>query len=776
MIGDMTGELTSEMLLRVYPELVFSYHQHTLLLLDRGGMIREGLHGLYEHDLRLLSRERLLVNGRPPQLDAFTLVAAHSSLGYYYCPAAMAVGSNDHEADRQIVLRVARFVGQGMYEEVEVTNHGLTAVHLQLAWQVATDFADLMEVRDGRHSPREGAAGRWQTASEGQGELAIDYPDTRLQRAVVLRWRVITRTDPRTEHGVPRADQAGTELHGPIWDGDRVAYSLILAPQDAVTISLTVAPVVNGELGTPSFGGDAFNETPGVPSTRRDSASSGWMASATRLEAANASVQRTWDRAIGDLAQLALGDGKTMPEHTVTAAGIPLYDTLFGRDALTVGGQSLLVSPRLAEGALRLLARHLGTKDDDFYDEQPGRVPQQVRDDPLALLGQNTFLHDYGDYAAPCAFLVLVGAHHLAAGDEDLTREFLEPAKRVLEWLDTRADLDGDGFLEYKTRSPLGQRHQGWKDSSNAVVYADGRQVEPPIAPCEIQGYWYAAKQVMAEVFFALGEPAHALELYRQAEDLKRRFNDRYWMKDQHYFAFALDADKQQVTSIVSNVGHCLATGIVDSKYAPDVVNHLLAPDLFSGWGIRTLSAAHPAYNPFSYHLGSVWPSENATIAIGMKRYGFGLEAGVLAKALFEAATLFEHHRLPETLGGHPRDARHPHPGIYPGACAPQAWSASAVVWLVQALLGLWTYAPLNAIIIDPELPEWLPELTLRDLRLKTARISLQFRRDASGKTDYRVVEQEGIIHVLRQPPPQARVGPVRRLHDLVESLLPGRS
>lgn len=773
MTGDMTGKLASEVLLRVYPELVFSYHQHTLLLLDREGMIREGLHGLYVHDLRLVSRERLLVNGRPPRLDALTPVTAHSTLGYYYCPATVEGGSKAQEEDRQIVLRVARVVGQGMYEEVEVTNYGLTTAHVQLAWQVATDFTDLMEVRDGQRSPRESAAGRWQAASAGQGELRIDHPDTRLQRAVVLRWSVPAGTATQT---MPGAEQAGTALHGPLWDGDKVAYSLILAPQDAVTFCLTVAPVVNGEPGIPPVGDSAFAESPSVPSRLGDSVGGGWMGSATRLEAANASVQRTWNRAIGDLAHLSLGDGETLPEHAVPAAGIPLYETLFGRDALTVGGQSLLVSPHLAEGALRLLARHLGTKDDDFYDEQPGRVPQQIRDDPLALLGQNTFLHDYGDYAAPCAYLVLVGAHHLAVGDEALTREFLEPAKRVLEWLDTRADLDGDGFLEYKTRSPLGQRHQGWKDSSNGVVYADGRQVEPPVAPCEIQGYWYAAKLLMAEVFFALGEPAHALALYGQAEDLKRRFNDRYWMEDQRFFAFALDADKRQVTSIVSNVGHCLATGIVDSKHAADVVQRLLAPDMFSGWGIRTLSDAHPAYNPFSYHLGSVWPSENASIAIGLKRYGYGVEACALAKALFEAATLFEHHRLPETLGGHSRDARHPHPGIYPGACAPQAWSASAVVWLVQAMLGLWTYAPLNAIIVEPELPEWLPELTLRDLRLKTARVSLQFRRDASGKTDYRILEREGTIHVLRQPPPEARVGPVRRLHELVESLLPGHS
>src|SRR5262249_13749265 len=253
---------------------------------------------------------------------------------------------------------------------------------------------------------------------------------------------------------------------------------------------------------------------------------------------------------------------------------IPAFSVLGKKvsgNELTVGGQALLVTPRLAEGALRLLARYLGTKDDDFYDEQPGRVLQQQRDGPSALLRRNNRLHYYGDYAAPCAFPVLVGAHHVVAGDAALTREFLGPAERVLAWLEERGDLDGDGFLEYQTRSPRGDRHQGWKDSVDAVVYADGRQVDPPIATCELQGYWYAARQLMAEVYLALGQPARAFELYRQAEDLKRRFNERFWMAEERYIAFALDAQKRQVTSIASNAAHCLATGIVDRGHAADV-------------------------------------------------------------------------------------------------------------------------------------------------------------------------------------------------------------
>jgi glycogen debranching enzyme len=750
--------MSSELLLRVYPDLLFAYHGHSLLITDRSGTIGQGLEGLYEHDTRILSRYRLLVHGRVPRLDALSAVDPYSTLAYYVsAPTADGVADSDalglaqQEQDRQLVIRVARFVGQGLHEDVELTNYGQTEVRLELAWELAADFADLIEARGNRRQQEAPIRTQWQIRTGEDGELRFDYQHPQLQRGVVLRFHA--------PGYVPR------------WDEDRVGYSLQLRPRERYHCCVRIAPVLDGRVQEPVHSCDAF----GALATEASSARRGWTQGATRLHTRNWNVQRAWDRAIVDLGALALGDGSIEAELTVPAAGMPLYGTLFGRDALTAAGQSLIVSPVLAEGALRLLARHVGSKDHLFYDEQPGRVPQQVRDDPLALLRLTPWLHDYGDYAAPCAFLVLLGGHHLVVGDPEFTRELLEPARRVLDWLDQCADLDGDGFLEYKTRSPKGQRHQGWKDSNNAVVYADGRQVEPPLAPSEIQGYWYAAQLVMAEVFLALGEPSRAFELFRQAEDLKRRFNERFWMPDERFIAFALDAQKHQVKSIASNAGHCLATGIVDKQYAADVVRRLLAPDMFSGWGVRTLSADHPAYNPFSYHLGSVWPVENATTAFGMKRYGFTAECNRVAQGIFDAATLFEHHRLPETFGGHPRDARHPHPGIYPDACAPQAWSASTVFWLVQAMLGLWSYAPLNVLVIEPELPEWLPAVTLRQLRIGDARISIQFKRDASGRTDYRVLKREGRLHILRQPPPEAlHAGPATRLREVIESLLPG--
>lgn len=761
----MTPSNTST-LLRVFPDLLFAWHGRSLLVTDRAGAITSGLEGLYERDLRLLSRLRLLVNGTPPRLDAFSSVDAYSTLAYYVCPPMEGENGDKNsgeerreERDRQVAIRVARFVGQGLHEDIKITNHGQSEAHLELAWELATDFADLVAVRSGKREQRAPIDSQWVEGSAGNGMLHFTHQHPELRRGSIVRL-----------HLAPRDTHLATE-NNPRWDGERLTCTLTLDSHEQRSFCLTVAPVVNDVTFRPIFGCDAF----GVAPTVADRAARRWSAAATRLETPNPTVQQAWDRAIADLASLALGMGKTDAELIVPAAGIPLYQALFGRDTLTTAGQSLLFSPVLAEGALRLLARYLGTQDDPRYDEQLGRIPQQIRDDPLALLGKAPYLHYYGDYAAPCAYLVLVGAHHLVVGDEYLTRQFLEPARRVLDWLEGPADLDGDGFLEYESHAPGGQKHQGWKDSGNGVVDADGCQVEPPIAPCEIQGYWYAAKLLMAEVFFALGDRSRALDLVRSAAALKRRFAERYWMPEEHFIAFALDAEKRQVKSIVSNAAHCLATGIVERDHATDVVRRLMAPDMFSGWGIRTLSSDHPSFNPFSYHLGSVWPVENATAAFGMKRYGFGSEAAMIAKSIFDAAAFFEHGRLPETFGGFSRDGHHPHPGIYPDACAPQAWSASSVAWLIQAMLGLWTYAPLRALIIDPELPEWLPELTLRRLRVRDARISLHFQRDASGHTDYRVIEREGLIHVVRQPSPQALdVGLGARLGDLVESLLPG--
>jgi glycogen debranching enzyme len=359
-------------------------------------------------------------------------------------------------------------------------------------------------------------------------------------------------------------------------------------------------------------------------------------------------------------------------------------------------------------------------------------------------------------------------------GDRQLVEHLLPTALDALEWLDRDSDRDHDGFYEYRTRSRAGVEHQAWKDSHDAIVDADGREVAPPIATCEEQAFVYVAKLHLAEVCWWLERKDAARRLWRDARELKERFNDRFWMEPEGFYAMGLDAADRPIRSISSNPGHCLAAGIVDTERAAKTADRLMAPDLFSGWGIRTLSATNPAYNPYSYHRGSVWPVEQGSFAMGFLRYGLHDHLARLTRAAFDAAAIFEHGRLPELFAGHARTADQPFPALYPQANSPQAWSASALLLMVQAVLGLYPYAPLRALFVDPHLPAWLPSLTLRGLRVGEASVDLRFERHASGRSDFAVLEKRGRLHVIRQPSPWSlTAGAGERIRDVIESLLP---
>jgi glycogen debranching enzyme len=299
----------------------------------------------------------------------------------------------------------------------------------------------------------------------------------------------------------------------------------------------------------------------------------------------------------------------------------------------------------------------------------------------------------------------------------------------------------------------------------------EGAPVAPPIATCELQGYWYAAQALMALLAWIRGERRQARGLWRSARRLKERFNRDFWMEDAGFYALALDSEKRPVPAVTSNVGHCLATGILSRERLPRVVERLFAPDLFSGWGIRTLSSAHVAYNPLSYHLGSVWAVENATICFGLRRYGFDAEAARLAGALVDLASLYSGGRIPETVGGYAR-AEHPTPGAYPRSNTPQTWNASALFLCVHALLGLLPWGARHLLVVDPVLPEWLPEVSLRGVRVGSTTASLRFWRHGESGARFEVTETDGPLHVVRQPPPEALGVGLRRR---VASLLTGR-
>jgi glycogen debranching enzyme len=318
-------------------------------------------------------------------------------------------------------------------------------------------------------------------------------------------------------------------------------------------------------------------------------------------------------------------------------------------------------------------------------------------------------------------------------------------------------------------------KHQAWKDSRDAMVDDRGQEIDPPIATCEEQAFVYVAKLQLAEVCWWLDQKDTARRLWREAHDLKARFNERFWMASERFFAMGLGPDGQPIRSISSNPGHCLAAGIVEEQHVATTANRLMADDLFSGWGIRTLSSQNPAYNPYSYHRGSVWPVEQGSFAIGFLRYGLHDHLQRLARGMFDAAAVFEHFRLPELFSGHARTADQPFPALYPQGNSPQAWSASTLFLIVQAMLGVYPYAPLHTLFVDPHLPAWLPSVTLHGLRVGDAAVDLIFQRDEDGRTDYRILDKCGTLHVIRQPSPWSlTAGAGERIRDVIESLLPG--
>jgi glycogen debranching enzyme len=392
---------------------------------------------------------------------------------------------------------------------------------------------------------------------------------------------------------------------------------------------------------------------------------------------------------------------------------------------------------------------------------------------PLAMLNYNPRSRYYGAATTSSFYPVVVSELWHWTGNMREIKALLEPARRGLEWKDKYTDRFGDGFYDYQSLSSQGNRNQGWKDSGDAIVYEDGREVEPPISTCEEQAFVYVAKLRMSEMLWFMGDRDLARRYFHEASELKKRFNDCYWMPDKKFFALGLDAQRKQIKSISSNPGHLLASGIVEKDFAKAVASRLLRTDMFSGWGVRTLSSEHPAYDPYSYHRGSVWPVELGSFAMGMMRFGLISELHTIARAIFEASTLFDYNRLPECFSGHARDDQHPFPALYPKTNWPQAWSASSVFAILQAMLGLYPFAPTNLLLLDPHLPEWLPEMFVRNLHVGKATVSIRFYRKAAS-THFDVLEKRGRLHVLRQPSPWSlTAGLGERIKDVMESLIP---
>jgi len=667
------------------------------------GDIAAAAQGLFVRDTRLLSRWRLLVDGVAPRP---VVVQSGDAVSATLISRDTATG---------LLVSRHREIRGGMVEEIILRNTHGTPVDCALTLVAAGDFADLFAVKHG-------AAGTEIVPTPGPGEVMLTGPDdTGVLIRVVAGPSAASTPAPggAGEVVVTRPVGVGVLVEGGRPDMQVDGTSAVLRWPVGVPghgrwqVRVEVRAVAGGTV---------------LPLTRPGREQRGWRTGRPVLDSADHDLAATWRQSIADLGALRMPDPRDpgAPPTTV-AAGAPWFMALFGRDSLLTSWLQLPVDPELAVGTLRALAAYQGERVNPVSEEQPGRIPHELRQGAGTArdLGGSAY---YGTADAGPLFVALLGELHRWVGRPALLAELLPHADRALDWIERYGDADGDGFVEYARLTDDGLLHQGWKDSASAITFADGTPAAPPIALAEVQGYTYAAYRARALLADANGDLATSLHCHDRAERLAERFDERFWLPDRGFYALGLDADKRPIDSLTSNVGHCLWSGIVPVERAGWVADMLLSSELFSGWGIRTLATSMAAYNPMSYHNGSVWPHDSAICAAGLMRYGFTEHAARVATGLLDAAVHFG-HRMPEAFSGFARD-EFAGPVPYPTSCSPQAWAAAAPLSLVRTLLRL-EPEPGDGIRVDPVLPRrYLP------LRLTTADAVVELDADRGVRVD----------------------------------------
>jgi glycogen debranching enzyme len=706
-----------------------TFHGYTVLLTHPDGTISAdaGL-GLFDFDTRVLSQYRLLVDAQPPQCDTAAVVESDYWAAHLSSARGVANVSGPHLPQDALGIELRRRVGTGMVEQLIVRNHSMAPSEVPLRLELDADFADMAE-KDVAPSHGGTTTCTW---DEGTRTLTFDHHAERAGRTLhrALRIRVIETECP------------------PVGEPGALTFGLSLPPRRSASITLAFDSFVDDVWRSPDV--QAIERA-----TARDELRERWRHHRARVESADHIFAAAYENAAEDLFALRAWEMDVGAEAWVPSAGVPTYTGLFGRDVLTAAWQAALTGPEMLRGALHRIAETQASDDSAWHDREPGKMIHESRRGPLSeldLIPQRAY---YGTHTTSAMFVVALSEYWHWTGDTSVLERYRDAALRAIEWAQQHGDLDGDGFLEYQRRSSRGLKNHGWKDSDEAIRYPDGRLVENPIATIEEQAFYWLALQRMAEILAALGEEGRAEEHAARARRLEEQWGAAFWMPEEGFYAMALGPNKQPVRSIASNAGHALAAGLIPREHARACADRLMAPDMFSGWGVRTLSRDHPSYNPLAYHLGTVWPVENATFALGFKRYGLDDHLERLAAGLCDAAAHFQSFRLPEAIGGHGREET-PIPTVYPRSNSPQAWSASAFVQLVQTLLGIYPFAPARVLaLVRPKLPEWLPAVTVRNIRVGDARLSIRFERARNGSTAFDVIERHGLISVVEMPPPQ---------------------
>ena len=652
---------------------------------DQNGDFTFTTSGLYAFDTRFLSRLELTINGERPLLLSAGKAEYYSAVYFLRNPFAGDLAQDSVSIGRH------RFVGEGMQDRLRVQNQSPEKVSFELALEFESDFADIFAVKD--------------------YDFALGDPlrATPLPPPAEARYEEDENQFVLDDDSGLACTQVILSERGHVEPG-KIRYWIELEPRQTWDLGFDVVPVLGGDKVRPHMARQRFGEE----RERIEASLAAWNLRVPKLRATWDDLDHVFPRSVADLASLRLSGGNGL--GNLPAAGMPWFMTVFGRDTLITCLQTLLFGPELARSALEVLAELQATEDDPSIDAEPGKIVHEVRRGKAA---KNWFARYYGTIDATPLYLILLSEVWRWTDDEALVRHFKEPALRALAWIEEHGDRDGDGLVEYAKRSETGLDNQSWKDSWDSQRFSDGSVAEPPIAPVEVQGYVYDAKKRIAELAREVWrERELAGQLDREADELRARFDEAFWTDERGgFYVLALDRDKKQVDSLCSNIGHLLWSGIVPPNRVDAVVDRLMGPDLWSGWGVRTMSAADGGFSPLSYHNGTVWPHDNSLIAWGLARYSRWPEAHRIIRRMLNAAGHFD-FQLPEVFAGLPR-ADTPFPIAYPTAARPQAWAAGAPVLLLQILLGLRPDLRNHQLrsVLPLELPSWAGSLRLTGLR-----------------------------------------------------------
>jgi glycogen debranching enzyme len=686
---------------QVGPAQIAIHQGQTVLLTETDGKVKwPSKSGLYFRDTRVISAWAIYANGELWDLLNGGAISPHAARIFL---TNRAFETEDGPvAARTLGLVIGRHIDGGLHEDIEITNNSQKPVRFNLEVAIRADFADIFEVKSDSIVRRGHIVSSWFPKRE---MLRITYRNKDFCRAVIVRTVV--------GNGKPT-----------VYANGRLSFDIALKPGQAWHRCL-IYDLVDGSKRIRASKECIHGSTTSGHSRNMDK----WQRTVLKINTSNEEFYRCYAQGVQDMAALRLPLQGTDHMVFVPAAGLPWFVALFGRDTLIVSLQTMIVYPEFAAGTLEALARYQATERDDYRDAEPGKILHELRYGELAHFKLIPHTPYYGTADATPLYLVALHAAWRATGDRALIERHLPSAEACLTWIDNYGDRDGDGFQEYQTRSAAGYENMAWKDSGDSVMYPDGMLVRGPKALCELQGYVYDAWLRMSEIYNELGNKRRANTLRKKAGDLFKKFNEVFWDEKTQFYAFALDGEKKKVMSVASNVGQCLWSGIIAPKRAAIVVKRLMQRDMWSGWGIRTLSSDHPSFNPYNYQTGAVWPHDSSIIAMGMRRYGFAAEAAALARDISGAASHFLLNQLPELYAGLQRDPTS-FPVQYLGANVPQAWAAGTPFLLLQAMLGIEQDAPRGKLYLDPALPDWLPDVTLIDLRLGQRRFDIRFWRE----------------------------------------------